>query len=207
MNYKLLLISTLIAVGCWHSLDYTGEWGGAKEDSVSGGGEKHSINFYGIFTDANNKKSSIENIAIGNKFRQIPVYAPPKNEDTKPDTNTSFIDLAEIREISLPSADPRIEKFAGREYITIMTISNDKKRTQHTYLVEVTREISCHEVNEAGPIERKIKFEALGKLKIKGYRYRDSSTENKKERKKEKVFEEDDEETGATGPVTAAPAA
>lgn len=201
MKYKLLLISTLIAVGCWHSLDYTGEWGGAKEDSVSGGPEEHSINFYGIFIDANDSKSSVENISISGKFRQIPVYTRPKNEDTKPDTDTSFIDLAEIREISLPSADARIEKFAGREYIAIVTISNDKKRTKHTYLVEITRKIRCREVNEAGPIEREIKFEALGKLKIKGYRYRDSSTENKKERKKEKVFEEDDEETGEAAPA------
>ncbi len=151
----------------------------SSESSVEGR-QKNKINFCGTLTDIQGNTFNVENISISGSYDRIPVYQKPKNPDTKPDVNTTRLDLKEVAVIKLPSAEPVISKFKNREYIDIIVVSNDKKRTESNYIIELNRKIMCDEVNDAGPIEKEISFQALGKLEINGYSYRDPEAGNKK---------------------------
>lgn len=150
----------------------------SSETSVDGR-QKNKINFYGTLTDIQGNTSNVDNISIGGSYERIPVYQKPKDADTKPDINTTRLDLKEVAVIKLTGGEAVISKFKNREYIDITVVSNDTQRTEKNYIIELTRKLLCDEINEAGPIEKEISFQALGTLNINGYSYRDQNKEKK----------------------------
>lgn len=151
----------------------------SSETSVDGR-QKNKINFCGTLTDIQGNTIDVDNISISGSYERIPVYQKPSNPDTKPDINTTRIDLKEIAELKLPSTEPVISKFKNREYIDIVVVYNDPQRTEKNYIIDLNRKILCDETNEAGPIEKEISFQALGKLALNGYSYRDPENKGHK---------------------------
>jgi hypothetical protein len=151
----------------------------SSQNSVDGH-QKNKINFCGTLTDIQGNTLDIDNISIAGSYDRIPVYQKPTNPDTKPDINTTRIDLQEVAAIKLPSPEPVISKFKNREYIDIVIVSNDAQRTEKQYIIDLNRKILCDELNDAGPIEKEISFQALGNLEINGYTYRDPENKGRK---------------------------
>ena len=145
----------------------------SSDTSTTGGKEKHSINFYGTLIDSQGATYDVDNISISGLYKQIPVYQKPENHNVNPDINKSRIDLAEVYAIKMPGTEPIITKFNKREYVDIIIISNDASKTEYRYIIELSRKIYCDQLNDAGPIEKEISFQALNKLTIKGYKHRD----------------------------------
>ncbi|MBN1549054.1 hypothetical protein JW872_00090 [Candidatus Babeliales bacterium] len=145
----------------------------SSDNSTTGGKEKHSVNFYGTLTDNQGNVCDVDNISISGLYKQIPVYQKPEKHDINPDINKSRIDLAEVYAIKMPGTEPIITKFDKREYVDIIIVSNDKNKTEYRYIIELSRKIYCDQLNDAGPIEKEISFQALNNLVIKGYKHRD----------------------------------
>jgi hypothetical protein len=139
----------------------------SQKTSVDGR-EKPSLNVYGSLTDTSNKTYRVENITIAGRVNDIAVYQKPNNPDINPDINTTRIDLCEIGEIRIDT--PRIVQFNKRDYIEIVIISNDSRRTQNNYIIEKLKKLFCDEVNDAGPIEKELSFLAVQRLQIQGCR-------------------------------------
>lgn len=168
MSYKLLWAASILLCANFSS------------ETSTTGRQKNKINFCGTLTDSQGNTINIENISISGMWERIPVYQKPKSPDVKPDINTTRIDLQEVAQIKLPSPEPIISKFKNREYIDIVVIYNDDKRTAKPYIVELSKKILCDEINEAGPIEKEVSFQALGTLTITGYSYRTPDDKNNK---------------------------
>lgn len=154
----------------------------SAQDSVSGGREKPAINFHGVLTDTQGNSTPVENITISGSYKQIPVYQKPDNVDINPGINTTRIDLAEIEAIEL-DGDPKdaVSTFNKREYINIVVVSKDSKKTRKKYIIEKAKRVYCDEVNGAGPIERDLSFLAINKLAITGMKFTEEEQAKKKE--------------------------
>lgn len=137
------------------------------------GGEKPKVNFKGTVIDKNDPEHpyDVENITISGLYKQIPVYKKPPRKNMNPNTNETRIDLDEIREIRVPYQGemPNLSTYQNRQYIEIEVISNDSKQTKNSYIIETNRKLWCDSINEAGPEEKRISFETLDRVIIKGY--------------------------------------
>ena len=140
----------------------------SSQKSSTDGREKPSTNVYGLLTDSTNHSYYVENITIGGRFNQIAVYQKPStnNPDVNPDINTTRIDLCEVSEIKIEC--PRVVQFNKREYIEIVIISNDMRKTKNYYIIEKLKKLFCDEINEAGPIEKELSFLAVQRIQIQG---------------------------------------
>ncbi len=158
----------------------------SSEETSEEGRVKQRVNFSGIITTQAGKQLKVENIAIGRTYKQIKFYELPEQQTdlvlskNPVDGIISQIDLSEIKEMRIPHPDQiwtYQQKPGSRpvEYIEIEVISNDTKRTKHNYLIDMKRDITCDEMNDAGPIEKKAPFNALKSLIITGYEDRDLS--------------------------------
>ncbi len=173
-------------------------WNGSMVDS--GGKDKRpDVNFYGQLQD-HSSTCSVEDILIGGKYEQIPVYQllqaaksspEPSPSDLKldPKQNKTFLDLNEISSISLLHPDrPTTHELTinNKKYveIEIVTITGSKQ----IYLVESTRELSCIKIDK-GPSEdqkpiqeeRKLNMIHVKQLLIKGRK----SSQDKKNKESE----------------------
>lgn len=144
----------------------------SQKNSVDGK-EKPSVNVYGLLTDTSNHSYRVENITIAGRFNDIAVYQKPNNPDLNPDINTTKLDLCEISEIRIES--PKVVQFNKRDYIEIIVISNDNRKTQNRYIIEKLKKVFCDEVNEAGPIEKEVSFLAVARLQIQGCKKQEES--------------------------------
>lgn len=176
---KLFLCSAIVILTCWN---------GSMVDT-KGKDKRPDINFWGELED-HKEKCKVEDILIGGKYEQIPVYqtvsdVKKSNEKPKesgieidPKQNKIFLDLNQIASISLLHPDRPIEhelSINNRKYteIVVRTITG----SQQTYLVESSREISCLKI-EQGPKgdqkaiqeERKLNIIHVKNLWIKGYK-------------------------------------
>lgn len=161
---------------------------------------KQKVNFSGTLLTHQGTKFNVDNISINNKIRKITVVDKPdkkklaqpiKNEKTHKqeivlteDPLKEYVeiglDLSETKEIHA-IADPlytykQDSKHHSIEFIEIEVISNDKKKTKHSYLIDNNAHIFCDQINDAGPIEMKTPIAAVDKLSIDGYSYRDGTT-------------------------------
>lgn len=147
---------------------------GSKDDAsggpVTGGGRKPDVNVYGMVQDNTGNIVRVENILIGSRYNQIPVYLKPQDLTQKnynPSENVARLDLAEISKIYIENRDT-IYSFSNRPYLEITVLSNDNT-TINKYIVETSKKVTFDEVNDSGPIEREVSMLALHELIIQGY--------------------------------------
>lgn len=168
----------------------------SQETSVDGR-TKHAVNFKGTITPQHGNPFTAENISIGRMYKQIPVYEAPtlQNLEVNQKTNIldsnpkdgiiTYIDLSEISQIMVSDPDT-LWSFQKKQhnrkidYIVITVISNDEQKTQHNYLIEVDRKITCDEINAAGPIEKDIPWPAIKSITIHCFTPRETAQEKGK---------------------------
>jgi hypothetical protein len=144
--------------------------------------EKPKVNFYGTFTDRQAISYDIENITINGMYRHIQLYEKPADAIIKPQDDVAKIDLIDIETIKLPNLEPMIKKYPennGPEYIEIIVTKNDGKKTEHTYLIELSRKL-WFDKKDGSDTDKEVSFKALGSITIKGC---EQQTEKKPEKK------------------------
>ena len=163
-------------------------WNGSLVDTSKDKDKRPDINFYGELTD-HATTCQIEDLLIGGKYEQIPVYSPVKTEqesseknkkgiEIDPKQNKILIDLQEVSMIELKHPDRPVEheiNINNKKYVEIF-ITNIRG-TKNSYLVEFDREISCKKIDK-GPEgdqkplfeERKLNMIHVKKLLISGYK-------------------------------------
>lgn len=184
---------------CFTTIIWLANWG-SQESSIEGP-EKQSVNFYGTLkTRLSKKPISIDNISIGRKYKQIPMYEKPTIEnlekkeildkqgkvkkieyiltaDPQTELVTTRIDLSETAEIQIPHPDivwtyQKENGYRKIEFIEIIVISNNEKKTKAHYLFDLKTKVYCDQINLAGPIEKEVPLQAIDTLTISGYKYR-----------------------------------
>ncbi len=153
---------------CCSALLFFAHFGG--QNSSTSTCEKPAINVSGTLIDTSDQQYSVENVTIGGRYTDIPVYQIPKTPDVNPDINTTKLDLREIHEIRL--ASPEVLKFNNRDYLEIEVISNDSRRTKNSYIIDRIKRLQCDEINEAGPIQKELSFLAVKSMVIENARSR-----------------------------------
>lgn len=128
--------------------------------------EKTDVYFRGLFQDVQGKQIEVENVRIGGKNKRIAVYEKPEHKDISPELHKSFIDLSQVSSIRLARTMPAIVKFKGREYIEIIIALCDAQKSEHAYIIELSRKITCEQKSAVGLIEKELSFQALGCLSI-----------------------------------------
>jgi hypothetical protein len=186
------------------SLCMFANWG--SEETTVEGHKKQSVNFYGVLTTQQGQTYKVENIAIGRRHDQIPLFEMQKNnkmgesvacsnsaQSTSADERLlctdpkegiiTKIDLSEVAHILIPNPAQVwvYQKRKGSrlvEYIEIIITSNDEQKTENHYFIDTARKMTCDQVNAAGPIEQEVPFKAIKKLVIEGYNNRDAHQKN-----------------------------
>lgn len=176
---NILLCSAAIALTCWN---------GSVVDS-SGKGKRPDVNFFGELED-HASTCKVEDILIGGKYEQIPVYQPIQGAKTSlekkkddgvqidPKQNKTLLSLNEISSISMVHPDRPTEHeldINNRKYveIEITNIAGSKD----IYIVESSREISCLKIDKGPkgdqkPVqeERKLNMIHVKNIWIKGHK-------------------------------------
>jgi hypothetical protein len=162
--------------------------------------KRPDMNFYGYLEDHSLKEIKIEDILIGGKYEQIPVYQLldnktkdliSKNTQTEldnkskdaiknldPRQNKALIDLQEVSSIELKYPERPVEheiNINNKKYIEI-TVGNITGTT-NDYMIESNREVTCKKIDK-GPQEnqkpvfeeRKLNIIHVRKLIISGYK-------------------------------------
>jgi hypothetical protein len=125
--------------------------------------EKPQVNFKGTLVDSSGNIFSVENITISGLYKNIPLYALPTEPTSKPEGNTTLVDLSDIEEISSPYGAHK-ETFNNRPYYKINV--KLKNGTPDDYLVEASRKIICDRNLNGGAVEKLLTFDALRKLTL-----------------------------------------
>ncbi len=165
------------------------------QDSTTSGGVKPAVNFYGTVTDTSDKTFKAANITLERMYKQIPAYQlTPKNatESYDPTINMTRLDLSEINKIAFPE-NQKPQKYSNREYLIVKVYSRDTKQTENEYLLEADKKLICDEINDAGPIEKEIKFRAVREIVIDGYKQSDTLDSDDQKKAKRKRLEDDSE--------------
>jgi hypothetical protein len=159
-----------------------------KNESVSGGAAKPSVDFHGTIRDNTGSKFEAANITLSGLYKQIPVYQIPKkiqNQEYNPTINTVRLDLAEIHKIAVPHPTD-IHTFNNRKYIEIEVYSKDAPTKAYNYLIENRKKVLCDQVNNAGPIERELQFAAIQEIIFEGFARQEAQEEKTDEQNKKK---------------------
>lgn len=132
--------------------------------------ERPPVNFEGELLDAANETFTVENITIGGLYKKIPFYKEHEQSSINPESNTTFLDLAEIAEISPTNPDSPKKSIIShnkQKYIKIdVKLHDPSQKKPDTYVVETTRRIFCDVRKSTGNIEKRLLFEAVKKLTI-----------------------------------------
>jgi hypothetical protein len=166
---KIMAVLPIVAIICLNM---------SSPDISVAGGEKPTINFSGTIQDTDGNTYLVENITISGLFKQIPMYKKPNKITTKPTANITRMDLSEISCITVPNK--KEESFDGRAYVELEVTYKDYKRTTERFIIEAHKRVWCDQVNEAGPIEKDLAFEAIESLTIKEYKMAELVDKNKK---------------------------
>lgn len=153
----------------------------SSPDLTVAGGEKPTINFSGKLQDTNGDSYVVENITISGMYKQIPMYKKPNKVTTKPTANITRIDLSEISLITVP--EKTVHTFDGRDYIELEITYKDPKKTKERFIIEMHKRIWCDQVNQAGPLEKDLAFDAVESVLLEGYKMAEfaKTKENSKE--------------------------
>ncbi len=196
MKYKMFFNQKIT---CLAAITIITSWNGSMVETNTKD-KRPDMNFYGHLEDHTLKETKIEDILIGGKYEQIPVYQllddktkdlVTKNTqadlDTKskeviknldPRQNKVLIDLQEVSSIELKYPDRPVEheiNINNKKYIEI--IVGNITGTKNDYMIESNREVTCKKIDK-GPQEdqkpvfeeRKLNMIHVRKLIISGYK-------------------------------------
>jgi len=136
-----------------------------------------AINFYGTLKDTSDNTFDVEYITIDHLYKNIPVYEIPKHAEIDPAINTTLLNLSEVQSIQVNNPES-IVSFNNRHYIVITVTMNGSLENKHDYLIEKNKQFYCSQLNPAGDIERKLSFQAVATLAIKGHKQSDIEDRN-----------------------------
>ncbi len=169
MSKKQLLASVMV-IGAFFIFSHMGENTSSENRMLP------SVNYFGVLKDTSENTYNIEFITIDHLYKQIPVYEIPKHEQTDPRINTTLLDLSEINIITVNDPE-KIVSFNNRSYVVITITFNGQSHTKHDYLIEKNKELFCSQKDSgAGDIEKKLSFQAIVSLEIKGRQKSDDDT-------------------------------
>lgn len=193
---SFLLAGAYLVIPCNYTHGY-----GAGNTSESPAEKKQKVNFYGTLSTQQGNVIDVENITIDGRYRQIPMFERPtvgKNAETKSkrknaakeialdvdpsnDLVTTYIDLNETSEITVPHPDEvwvyqREDSRRKVRYIELAVMSKDEPRTKRHYLIEYRAKIYCHGISKSGPEEKKVPMPAVKTLIIEGFCTRSEET-------------------------------
>jgi len=175
---------------------------------------KQTVNFYGKLITYQAKEYKVNNISFNGKYKKIPMYDKPRkysklilnsktnqkeivlNVNPKNNFIMSKIDLNEVSEIHVPKPNitwiyQKEGKQRHLEYIEIIVISKNKKKTKNSYLVSRKTKVRCNEINSAGPVEKIVPIFAINRLIIEGYSLRDNMDTKSQKNKTHTTKQED----------------
>ena len=178
---------------------------GSQDTSSIDGRPTPSVNFIGQLKDTAGNTINVEFITINHLIKQIDVYAIPTNQNQDPRINKTKIDLSETSKIVVPDQTTFLT-FQNRNYIAIEITSGKKQAIEDTnkqsltnkdkvrnytiiptqsvqkYIIEADKRIYCSAINEAGPLEKDLSFQAIVSLSITQFKLPDTDTgiDNKK---------------------------
>lgn len=172
---KIIKFSALVILGLILA-NFTSE---QKETSTN---DYHAINIWGKITTVQNQTYDVENISISGAYEDIWFYAKPTKKNVDPSTNRTPINLVDIKlimPIISPDKSPVAYVYKNREYIEIeLEWKLSKKRDK--FIIERDKRVNCYE--SVKPKQKKdIALEAVAKLEIRGYHYRDDKARNRSE--------------------------
>lgn len=169
-------------------------WSGQENTSNT---KKNRVNFYGTLETHAGNIFNVDNISIAHAYKQVKVYEVPaqyeKNQPRvmlKHNPKEGIVTMIDLKESTAIEAESGLlflykKKKGSREveFVKITITSKDKARTKNSYLIETTRKLICDEINEAGPIEKEVPFNAIKKLTLEGWKFREDLKEDEKENK------------------------
>jgi len=148
---------------------------------------KPRINFAGELITILGEKLQVENCTIGGLYRQIPVYALPKDADIDPVIDTTFIDLDQVKQIRTPFDDgskPQSYTFKKRPFNEIIVIMNNDAKSEHHYILEATRKFMCQVIDGDKRLDREMSFLALKSITITSFKKHEDQYTQKLENQK-----------------------
>ena len=176
MNKKSLLMCSM-AIGAFMVFSHMGD-----NNTSTNGRALPAVNFYGVLKDTSDNTYNVEYVTIDHLYTHIPVYEIPHQAQVDPAVNTTLLDLAEVSSIKVNNPE-KIEIFNSRPYCVITVTMNGDTHTTHDYLIGKTKEVFCSQKDAAGDIEKKLSFQAIVTLEIKGHKKSEDS-ETKSDTKK-----------------------
>jgi hypothetical protein len=166
---------TLLFIGTFSALSlYATAGAGSRESS-----ERPAVNYYGTLEDASGQRSSIEYLAIGSRTitSRIPVYGLGRGSTANPRTKTTYLDLNDIRELTIaPNANPPLcyEGTAYTEVVIMLKNPDGEQPVSKNFLIESTRKLWCDElVAGTRRIPQELQLPAIKKIMITGARSAD----------------------------------
>lgn len=186
--HRIVLVLPIIVVLCINM--------SSPEVRVAGG-DKPNINIKGKIEDTTGEVYEVENITISGLYRQIQMYKKPNKLTKSPFSNITRIDLSEVSKITVPNRTV-IEFGDKRPFIEIQITYKGPRQTKENFVIEKNRRICCDRVNEAGPLEKELDFEAIvsitiGEYTMAGLAQKDKSKdthEQKKDKEESKTLSE-----------------
>ncbi|MBY0110035.1 MAG: hypothetical protein K2X90_02925 [Candidatus Babeliaceae bacterium] len=159
MKHLCILLSALIVFMC------TGFSQSSKDEAP----QKHYLNYQGEITDLEGKRYNVDNISISGKLRSIKMYEKPVDASRDPAENITAFDLDQIYSIE-PAEKAKCDNphYKNKHYTEIIVTLNSPDKNQRHYVIESSQKIECYEISAAGPLEKKLTFNAIKKLTITG---------------------------------------
>jgi len=167
--------------------------GYGSSESNLGASKKHPVNFYGSLETHQGTSFEVQNIAIDNRYKQIPMYDCPDKkylEQSKLNTESGKMEI-QLKENPIEFAVTQIDFDESQElqvehepiyvfqqkehrpsYFFHVIVISKMNGTKHDYLIPEHTKLSCDEINSAGPIEKNVPLSAVKSLKIKGFSQR-----------------------------------
>lgn len=129
-----------------------------------------NLNIYGTVTTVENNSYNIERITISGMTKNIAVYAKPGDENANPATDTTRLNLEDVKIIKRAANQMGILKYKNREYVEFTVVWNDKQKKDDTGIIERSKQLIGYLAN-APRQKKEISFEALQLLEIKGVKF------------------------------------
>ncbi|MFT6765750.1 MAG: hypothetical protein ACJAZS_000638 [Alteromonas naphthalenivorans] len=143
-----------------------------KEGSVTGGAANPAVNIMGTILDNTGKSVNASYILISGLYKQIPVYAKPKDSEEDPRGNATDLDLAEIQKFEVPNRS-ETHTFDNYKYILINVYTKGESHPT-PYFVNSNKQITYKKINSLGiQTDKNIDFSKIENIVITGYKKRE----------------------------------
>lgn len=129
------------------------------------------LNFKGTLEDIQGNIFTVDNISLSGNYQNIPFYTQPTKEDLSPTAHTTFIDLKNITSLEpvRKNEEPVFEHYQNHTYQLVNVILNNDEHTQHHYLLDAHKKITCELQEGSHALRKELALEAVKKLTITSF--------------------------------------